>query len=303
MTTIVNFNELIDNLSIDEEHDFIYDSNTFTIYVLECEGKTEGNTYYIGKTNKDVSIRFTQHKSSDNTCAWTNKYKPIKIVETYKTKDQLDEDKITKKYMIKYGINNVRGGSYTKIELDDWMIKSLEHEFTSAKDNCYNCNEKGHYYRECPLNNKFNIDKYLEVFNNMELINEEIELLEKVYEQIIILHGQILRTSGFDNNMNIRKDLDNKITKINEQLRIEQLKIEQTKKESHYINYTNIQQLEKEKRELTSKLLEVNGHRSFDSINTMCSQYFKNDNIFINSENTYIIKIYKLHINFENISD
>jgi hypothetical protein len=153
---------------------------------------------------------------------------------------------------------------------------------------CPYCNShnKNNQDNECI---SYNIDKYLEAFNNIDLINQEIELLEKVYEQIIILNYQIANTSGFD-NMYIIKYLDNKITKINEQLKIERSKHFQN------INHTNIQQLEQEKRELTSKLLEVNGHRSFDSINMMYRIYFKNDNIFIESENTYIIKIYKLHI-------
>lgn len=41
--------------------------------------------------------------------------------------------------MCKYGIENVRGGAYCKVKLDDWQIKTLEHEFTSMSDKCYNC--------------------------------------------------------------------------------------------------------------------------------------------------------------------
>ena len=53
-----------------------------------------------------------------------------------------EEDKITKKYMMKYCIKNVRGDSYTKLELEEQQIKSLNHEFVAMVDLCYKCNEK-----------------------------------------------------------------------------------------------------------------------------------------------------------------
>ncbi len=118
------------------------------IYVLKLEDKSGGYKYYIGKTNNHVGIRFSQHKN-DKSCSWTAKYPPIELLETIESNDDLDEDKITKKYMMKYGIDNVRGGSYTKVELDDWMIKSLEHELNGSQDICYKCNIKGHFSRNC----------------------------------------------------------------------------------------------------------------------------------------------------------
>jgi hypothetical protein len=300
MTTTINFNGLTDNLSIDEEHDFIYDSNIFNIYVLECEdkssgGNASGSVYYIGKTNKDVSIRFNQHKSSDNTCAWTNKYKPIKIIETYKTKDQLDEDKITKKYMIKYGIYRVRGGSYTKIELDDWMIKSLEHEFTSAKDNCYNCNEKGHFAKECPLDKKLNIQKYLKDFTDITSIGREIDKLEIVYEQIIILNQQIIRTSIFDPNN--KKEYEDKLEKNSEEFKLYfPTTISSTSgrvyQEVMILHKEKIESLQQEQRSILNKLQSIKD--GFNDINNIYKQLFINDKIYLESQDNQTIKLYKL---------
>jgi len=175
----------------------------FYIYVLECED----NRYYIGKTNNPV-FRIEQHNNGVGT-VWTQKYKPIKVVETIETNDAFDEDKITKKYMMKFGIEFVRGGSYTKIKLDDWMIKSLEHEFMSAKDICYICKEKGHFAKECQLNNQFNIKQYLQNFNTINEIDNEILNLESAYERIIVLNKQITDTNIQKYNI----DEYNKITK------------------------------------------------------------------------------------------
>ena len=44
-------------------------------------------------------------------------HRPLRVVEIQKGGDRYDEDKLVKKYMSKYGVNNVRGGSYCKVNL------------------------------------------------------------------------------------------------------------------------------------------------------------------------------------------
>jgi hypothetical protein len=116
-----------------------------TIYVLRCTN----NKYYIGKTLTNVNKRFRIHIKG-NGAVWTKKYKPIEILKTYKNCDKFDEDKYTKIYMDKYGIDNVRGGSYTKINLDNDVIKFLEKELSSTYDKCYGCNSRTHFIKNCP---------------------------------------------------------------------------------------------------------------------------------------------------------
>lgn len=115
-----------------------------TIYVLLCEKKR----YYIGKTIRPLQSRIEEHFNS-NGSEWTRKYKPLKVIEIIQNADDFDEDKYTKIYMQKYGIDRVRGGSYTQLELPEYSIISLEKELCSVTDTCFRCNRKGHYANNC----------------------------------------------------------------------------------------------------------------------------------------------------------
>lgn len=113
------------------------------IYVLECEhGK-----YYVGKTN-NCTKRFAQHVRSQGA-VWTRMHPPKRIVEVKEAFDGYEEDKITKMYMAKYGIDNVRGGSYTQPDLDDSTKQFITKEVITAHDLCYRCGGKGHFANEC----------------------------------------------------------------------------------------------------------------------------------------------------------
>jgi predicted GIY-YIG superfamily endonuclease len=265
-------------------------NNIFNIYVLKCDE----NKYYVGKTNNEVGIRFSQHKNN-NTCAFTSKYKPIEILETIQSKDPLDEDKITKKYMMKYGINNVRGGSYTKLELDEWMIKSLEHEFKSTRDICYKCNEKGHFYRDCPLNNKFNIQKYLEEFKEFDKIDEEINKLEKVYEQIIILNNQISRTNII--NIDEYKECVHKQKNYEDKIKeLQALSINNdTSNINRYEKQDKNRQFHQEMQKINQQKLEnMEKLNRYISISSIYRDFFVNDIIYIHYQDNILIKLYKL---------
>ena len=106
------------------------------------------NKYYIGKTKKDVQKRFKEHLNSP-TNKWVKKYKPIKINEYFKSNNLFAEDNLTKSYMSKYGIDNVRGGSYTTFDLQLYQKNMLLKEFNTFNNLCFECNKPGHFSSEC----------------------------------------------------------------------------------------------------------------------------------------------------------
>ena len=115
-----------------------------TIYVL----KLEDRKFYVGRTDKNAIARFNEHKAGKGS-AWTRKYKPIEL-EYAKNGDKFDEDKLTKQYMEKYGIENVRGGTYCQITLSNETIEMISKELNSGTNKCYNCGKTGHYIKKCP---------------------------------------------------------------------------------------------------------------------------------------------------------
>jgi hypothetical protein len=148
------------------------------IFVL----KLENAKYFIGKTaNLDFQLQdFNYHKY-----LWTKKYNPKLLVNTIKTQDDYDEDKETLKYIQKYGIENVRGGSYTDINLDNCQIKNIELQIKTATKLATFDNYKiiSNYHQ----NIKNMINKYYGVYNFYLL-----DLKEKMlyYYTINDLHTQ-----------------------------------------------------------------------------------------------------------------
>ena len=84
----------------------------YHLYIL----KLEKDKYYVGVTSKTPEQRFKEHKNGFLAAKWVKKYKPIEIIQTkdlglttYK-EAALFESRVTRKYIEKYGKENVRGG-------------------------------------------------------------------------------------------------------------------------------------------------------------------------------------------------
>jgi GIY-YIG catalytic domain-containing protein/zinc knuckle protein len=121
-------------------------NNSLVIYILKCEDEK----YYVGKTEK-ISNRIQDHIDG-NGSEWTKQYKPLDIVEQIHNCDDFDEDKYTLRYMSDYGIDNVRGGSFSTIVLDDETKTYINRMIRGSTDRCFKCGSNEHFVSECKSN-------------------------------------------------------------------------------------------------------------------------------------------------------
>lgn len=140
----------------------------YTIYVISCEDENiplrglelfergvttppDANAnktkYYVGRT-ENLSQRLEQHKTGENASAFTSKYKYKDIIETF-VGEKYDEDKTVLKYMEVYGIDNVRGGSYSNLELSFDQYLFIQRQINHGNSMCLACGKSGHFIREC----------------------------------------------------------------------------------------------------------------------------------------------------------
>ena len=139
-------------------------ATSLVIYALECEG----GKFYVGKT-RYFDRRLSEHEMADGS-VWTKLHKPIKIVEQITDCDDFDEDKYVLKYMAIYGIDNVRGGSFSAVELDDATQKCIERMIrgSSSTGACFNCGSQEHFTNNCDQND---ITQRVEIKTDCDLRN------------------------------------------------------------------------------------------------------------------------------------
>lgn len=125
----------------------------FTIYCL----KLERNKYYVGKTY-NLDKRIKTHKNCYGS-HWTALYKYVETVETIQTDNHFYEDMMVKKYMNEYGIENVRGGSYSQIYLSQAKKELLQQEIYGANNNCFKCGGSNHFVKDCNMKNNDDVDE------------------------------------------------------------------------------------------------------------------------------------------------
>lgn len=134
------------------------------IYIL----KLKNDKYYIGKSKNKYTLRnrIKQHYTYRGS-VWTKKYKPQKIIDVikYQKDEKYIEDKIVFDYMNKYGIENVRGGSFCQINLKEEEKNFIKKIIQTEEDRCFHCNSPNHLRSEC--------DEYKKEIKKDELYIEE----------------------------------------------------------------------------------------------------------------------------------
>lgn len=157
------------------------------LYILKLkEGK-----YYVGTTSKNVIERLEEHMSGRGS-NWTKKYKVLKLEKTIENCDKYDEDKWTKIYMDRYGIKNVRGGSYCEITLNNNSINAIEREVTHANDRCLYCHKVGHFIKNCPDKMDTSSKMY---YKNLNYLNMSCDFESESESDFIDSDGEVWEES------------------------------------------------------------------------------------------------------------
>lgn len=91
--------------------------------------------YYVSLENDKILLHVDFKRNVDVVLAnCTKLYEfarintPLRIVYTSEVNDLYDVDKDVKLFMNMFGVENTRGGSYTDVELPDFLMKTILHE-------------------------------------------------------------------------------------------------------------------------------------------------------------------------------
>ncbi len=115
------------------------------VYVLLCRG----DRYYVGRCAADrVETRFDEHRRGVGA-AFTRLHPPHLLVSTAPAASPLDEDAEVLRRMRAHGIDRVRGGSMSQIELPDDVVRTVRRMLDHADGRCFSCGRPGHFASSC----------------------------------------------------------------------------------------------------------------------------------------------------------
>ena len=127
----------------------------FFIYIL----KLKNAKFYIGKSRnqKTLANRLRNHFSHGGA-VWTKRHRPIGVDKIINIIDEkFIEDRMVFEYMNRYGIDNVRGGSFCRVKLSVEEKNVIQRIINTEEDTCFICNSKKHMSNECnQMKNKIN---------------------------------------------------------------------------------------------------------------------------------------------------
>ncbi|KAL0212363.1 hypothetical protein RCL1_005989 [Eukaryota sp. TZLM3-RCL] len=143
------------------------------IYVLRCRNAK----IYVGKCSVDrFEARMDEHYLGKGS-SWTKKHPPVEILEVYEEDrgKEFEEDFYVLKFMKQFGIEHVRGGSFSTDTLSEEVIEVIQRMIAHADNRCLGCGEAGHYVKSCPQKQHFS-----SFLSNRELL--KLKILDDYYK-------------------------------------------------------------------------------------------------------------------------
>lgn len=178
----------------------------YVIYIL----KLNNDKYYVGRSSMDNYQNRINSHFANKGAAWTRKFGVLEIDKILLDSQPYDETRYTLIYMEKYGIDNVRGAEFSRIDLSKETKKLIERAIFNESDVCYLCGSYKHFANDCKEKTYIYIDEtgnYLYIGNkNIDADNEwlskyifneainEIDVLEpndidRYVVMMMLLHG------------------------------------------------------------------------------------------------------------------
>jgi len=94
------------------------------LYIL----KLENDKWFIGKS-ANVEKRYEQHLNGEGD-PFTQLHKPISLELSRDLTSETDQDETVREYMRKYGVENVRGGIYSKTEFNSNDLRKIRDDIS-----------------------------------------------------------------------------------------------------------------------------------------------------------------------------
>lgn len=180
------------------------DDMEYNFYCLELDkGKK-----YIGKTKKTLKERFHEHTNYIKSNQFVKKYRILNIIplERLNKTTKCTEDFYVKDYMVKYGIDNVRGGSYTNINLSEEEKIILKREMDTANDKCRICGDNNCSTSTCLGNffpsHKVHRNEVWRFLNGINMANYAVRIINDgadTLERLAIINNDNLIKIGINN--------------------------------------------------------------------------------------------------------
>jgi predicted GIY-YIG superfamily endonuclease len=113
----------------------------------------QSDRWYVGITCSPPA-RLAEHRRGEGA-EWTRLYPPtsgfarVKLASGDKVQARIEEDAEVKRLMRLHGIGNVRGGSYTRVQLSRADVKAISKELNHAGGGCLRCGHRSHWVSQC----------------------------------------------------------------------------------------------------------------------------------------------------------
>ena len=119
------------------------------IYVLRCGGRR----FYVGSCNENrLQERIAEHYAGRGA-KFTEVFEPEELMETRPVEGNFSEDMVVHEYMREHGIDMVRGGTYSRLQLPEHQLRTISDVITHGSRRCFSCGAEGHFAQQCPNNN------------------------------------------------------------------------------------------------------------------------------------------------------